>query len=229
MNPTISQQTVDEALEDDEVSARSEWLGLWRHDVESFIGADALEAVTIPGRTELPPIGSASHFAFCDPAGGTGRDSFCATVGHREGDRVVQDVLIEIRPPFDPDAAVQEIAGVLRRYGVSSVTGDRYAGAWPTSRFQAHGITYRPAEMVRSDLYRNALPVITAKRCELLDDARMRRQWLSLDRTISRTGLERIDANGGRRQDDAANVTAGLLCMASRARTVAGTVKLTGF
>lgn len=229
MNPNISEATVAEALEDDEVAARSEWLAEWRSDVESFISAEALQAVTIPGRQELPPDRSATPMAFCDPAGGTGKDSFAATIGRRVDDRVIQDKLIEFRPPFDPDAVTRELCAILNQYGVRTIVGDKYAGAWPASRFAAHGITYRECDMVRSDLYRSALPVITSQRCELLDVPKMHRQWLTLDRTVSKSGRETIDARGGRLSEDLANVTAGLLCIAAKPRAHTTTIKTLGW
>jgi hypothetical protein len=39
----------------------------------------------------------------------------------------VLDCLIEIKPPFNPIEAVSQIAGVLRSYNLSEVTGDAYA------------------------------------------------------------------------------------------------------
>lgn len=229
MNPTISQTTVDEALADDEVSAKSEWLACWRDDVEAFISDDALRAVTIAGRDELPPNPSVTHLAFCDPAGGTGKDGFALAIGHTEAERIIVDKVMEIAPPFDPDAATRALAEVLKRYRVHTVEGDRYAGSWPESRFRAHGISYRQSDRVRSDLYRDALPVITARRCELPDMPKLHRQWLSLDRTVSKSGRESIDANRGRSHDDLANVTAGLLCMAATPRSAARMAKITGF
>lgn len=211
MNPTISQETVDEALADDETAARAEWLACWREDVTALLSAADLAAVTIPDRTELPPNSRFPAMAFCDPAGGTGKDSFALAVGHREQDRVIVDKVVEIRPPFDPDVATREMAKVLGAYGVNTVVGDRYAGAWPASRFAAHGIRYEESDRVRSDLYRDALVVITSKRCEFPALPRLQKQWLSLDRTISKTGRETIDAGRGRLHDDLANVTAGLL------------------
>ncbi|HSP99494.1 MAG TPA: hypothetical protein VL049_19910 [Candidatus Dormibacteraeota bacterium] len=229
MNSTIAQAVVDEALADDEVAARSEWLAAWRDDVASFISPEALEAVTIPGRIELPPTADRPAFAFCDPAGGTGKDFFALAIGHRDADRVIVDKLVEVLPPFDPDAATRELAAVLHAYRVSTVVGDKYAGAWPTSRFAAHGIHYRESEKVRSDPYRDALPVITAQRCEFPDNKKLQRQWLSFDRTVSKSGRETIDASRGARTTTCCNVVAGLLCIPAAPRMQASTIPVIGW
>ncbi len=43
----------------------------------------------------------------CDPAGGSGQDSFTASAAHVDkSGNVVQDCLLEIRPPYSPTAAV---------------------------------------------------------------------------------------------------------------------------
>jgi hypothetical protein len=50
----------------------------------------------------------------------------------------------------------------LERYRVRKVRGDRYGGAWPADRFQAHRITYEPAEQTKSQLYGELLPVVSS-------------------------------------------------------------------
>lgn len=230
LNPTLPEHVVADALEEDEASARAEWLGLFRSDVESFVSLEALKAVIIPGRTELPPNPNCQAYCFTDPSGGTGKDSWATAIGHREADgRIVVDRVIEIRPPFNPDVVTRDVlVPALRAYNVTSVTGDRYAGAWPSSRLAAHGISYRESERSRSELYRDALPVITAQRCELPDIPRLTKQFLSLDVRTGRSGRLSIDSarNG---HEDMANAVAGLLCLAAKPRASAGTIRTTGW
>src|SRR5262249_27863568 len=75
------------------------------------------------------------------------------------------------RPPFSPDDVCAEFSDLLKSYGISKVTGDRYAGEWPRERFRAHGIAYDPCGLSKSDLYRDALPVLNSATVDLLDDA----------------------------------------------------------
>lgn len=93
------------------------------------------------------------YTAFCDPSGGIS-DAMTLAVGHLDADvKCVLDSVLEIRPPFDPEQAVQECAALLRRYGISKVTGDRYAGEWPVARCREHGISFEQSARPKSDLY----------------------------------------------------------------------------
>ena len=112
--------------------------------------------------------------------------------------------------PFNPDAVVWEFSQTLKSYRCSTVTGDRYAGEWPRERFQAHGITYQPAEMNRSELYLAFLPLLNSGRVDLLDNARMVAQFVGLERRTSRAGRDTIDHAPGA-HDDIANAVAGAL------------------
>ena len=55
-------------------------------------------------------------------------------IGHfdQSRDAVIVDCIREAAPPFSPEAVVAEFAGFLKMYGVTKVTGDRFAGSWPT-------------------------------------------------------------------------------------------------
>jgi hypothetical protein len=135
-------------------------------------------------------------------------------VAHAEGDTAVLDAVRERRPPFSPDAAVEEFAALLRTYGIKSVTGDRYGGEWPRERFLVHGITYEPSQRVKSDIYRELVAPINAGRVELLDLPRLRAQLLGLERRVSRGGKDSVDHGPGG-HDDVANAVAGALVMAA--------------
>lgn len=218
MNPTIAQAVVDEALREDEASARAEWLAEFREDIASYLDIDTIRRVVIPGRTELPPAAGLTYSAFCDPAAGTGRDSFTLAIGHRHASRLIVDKLVEITPPFSPAAAVGELAEVLQAYRCRYVTHDRFGGAWVIEAFKAAKIVSREAEHTRSELYLEALPIFTAgpSRCELPDHPKMVRQFSMLERRTGRSGKDAVDhpARGGGpsgAHDDLSNSVAGLL------------------
>ena len=95
-------------------------------------------------------------------------------VAHRDEDgRGILDALRECRPPFSPEAVVEEFSALLRSYGVREVEGDRYAGEWPRERFRVHSIEYRPAELPKAEIYRDFLPILNSGRADLLDHARL--------------------------------------------------------
>ena len=164
----------------------------WRRDLESFVAREALDAVVVPGRRELPPVSGHDYVAFVDPSGGSA-DSMTLAVAHRENAAAVLDAVREAPPPFSPEAVVEEFARLLHSYGVTSVMGDRYGGEWPRERFRRHGIYYEVAERTKSELYRELLPLVNSGRVELLDHPRLVTQLGSLERRTTRGGRDGID------------------------------------
>ena len=91
-------------------------------------------------------------------------------IGHLTKDSVcVLDALLEERPPLNPGAAVARCADLLRRYGVTKVIGDKYAGEWPVAQFAEHGVEFEQSARPKSDLYHDFLPLLNARRVELLE------------------------------------------------------------
>jgi len=210
LNPTFDARAVAKARAEDAPAAASEYDAVFRSDIESYTPREAVEACVEPGARELPPVRTTTYRAFVDPAGGSGKDSFALAIGHKEDDgTVVVDAVRETRPIFSPEAAVADYAALLRRYGVGSVTGDRYAGEWPREAFRKHGIEYEVADRPKSDLYRDALPLINSGQLELPDLPRLVAQICGLERRTARGGRDSIDHAPGA-HDDLANVALGL-------------------
>ncbi len=210
MNPRIDPAIIAEAYETDPESARAEYGADFRDDLADFITREAIDAITCWGRSELPPEPGIAYSAFCDPSGGAS-DAMTLAVAHlQDGTIGILDAALEIRPPFDPDAAVAECAALLRRFGLVRITGDRYAGQWPVARFAAHGITFEQSARPKNDLYHDFLPLANARRIELLDHPRLAAQLIGLERRTARSGRDSIDhVPGG--HDDLANAVAGVL------------------
>jgi hypothetical protein len=80
-----------------------------------------------------------------DPSGGA-RDSFCAAIAHDEGNIAVLDCVIEIKAPFNPTAATEQIAATLKSYGLHQTIGDKYAAQWVVDAFAKCGIKYTHSE-----------------------------------------------------------------------------------
>lgn len=206
MNPSVPQSEVDEAYERDAAKASAEYGAEFRDDVETFVNREKVEACVVKDRTELLPTPGITYVAGTDPSGGSS-DSMTFAIAHREGDRAVLDHVEEWIPPFSPEQVVQSICDTCRRYGVNTVTGDRYAGLWPRERFQVHGVTYQVASLSRSDAYLTLLPAINSGRVELLDQPRMIGQLCALERRSARSGKDSVDhpRNG---RDDVINAAA---------------------
>jgi hypothetical protein len=200
------------------------------------VSREAVDACGIPGRHELPPVSGTNYSAFVDPSGGSA-DSMTLAIAHRERRNlarvergpyvdeqggntcVVLDAVRERRPPFSPEDVTAEFAEVAKRYGCLAVTGDRYGGEWPRERFRRHGVEYRLSESVRSDLYKQLLPLMNSGQVELLDNGRLINQLCALERRTARSGRDSID-HPPRAHEDVANAAAGAVLEAQRRSAV---------
>ncbi len=208
LNPTFDAGAITRAFEDDPASASAEYDAQFRSDVETFVGPDVIDQITVPGRVELPPVAGIACRAGFDAAGGSGGDSITLAIGHDDERGIgILDALREIRPPFSPEAAVVEFADLLQRYGVTSVQGDRFAGEWPREQFQKRGIAYEVCPFAKSDLYKALLPRLNSGQVELLDHPKLRAQLTGLERRTARGGRDVIDHAPGR-HDDLVNAAA---------------------
>ena len=215
MNPTLDKNLIERAIAEDPQAARSEWEAAWRSDVEVFISQELVEAVTVPGRHELPRVSGARYFGFADPSGGR-QDSFTLAVAHRDGGgKVILDVLRERRPPFQPKAVVAEFSETLKAFGIFEVGADRYAGEWVASAFKECGITVKPSALSASELYINLLPMIANGTAELLENKRLVGQLAGLERRVRPGGKDLIAHYPGG-HDDLANAVAGAFVAAGR-------------
>jgi hypothetical protein len=189
------------AYERDSANAEAEYGAQFRSDIAAFVDREIVGAAAVPGCYEIAPLPGIVYRAFVDPSGDS-QDSFTLGIAYRDDDgRGILDCIRERRPPFSPDAVVEEFAAVLKSDGVHEVTGDRYAGEWPRERFNQRGITYEPAEKPKSAIYQEFLAVINSGRCELLDHPRMIGQLCSLERRTARGGRDSIDHPPGAHDD----------------------------
>jgi hypothetical protein len=98
----------------------------------------------------------------------------------------------------------------LKRYRITKVEGDRYAGEWPREVFKKFGVTYDASARPKSDIYRDLLPRLNSGEVDLLDEPRLAAQLCGLERRTSRGGRDSIDHAPGS-HDDVANAAAGCL------------------
>jgi hypothetical protein len=217
-NPSFDQKKIDREIVKDAPRANAEYNSIWRDDLITFISRDLLEAAIEPGISVRPPREGIVYFAACDSSSGKG-DSFTIAIAHRELHngvwRVVIDYLFEKRAPFKPTAEMfEEIAGVLRQYRCTTITGDNYAVGYVTEGLARVKITYRVSPLTRSEAYMGMLPMLTSGTMLLLDHDRAFVQFAALERRTLPTGREQIDhPQGG--HDDCSNAIALAACMAS--------------
>ena len=221
LNPTIDPEFLADERDADPVAFAAEYECRWRDDIEEFINPDVVDAAIVHGRFELPPVPGTRYFGFVDPAGGSGADSMTLAIAHEvnsEGIRTaVLDCVREIKPPFNPDQATEQLCETLKAYGLLRVTGDNYAAEWPKARFRARGIQYDVSERFRSAIYLDFLPALNASRVQLLDNRKLRTQLVGLERRTSSTGKDQVNhPKGG--HDDVVNAAAGALVLAAQKR-----------
>jgi hypothetical protein len=209
-NPTLSQSVVDRAIERDSASASAEYLAEFRRDIENFATVEAVNACISRGTYERAPTHGLTYHGFVDPSGGS-QDSMTIAVGHYNYSTktVTVDALREIKPPFSPEAVIDEFATLLKSYRVSQITGDKYAGGWCVEAFARVNIKYEQSAAPKSDLYRDLLPLINSGRIELLDSPRLVSQLTALERRTARGGRDSIDHPPGA-HDDLVNAVAGV-------------------
>jgi hypothetical protein len=212
MNPSVPQSYIDQHMADDEARATAEYLAQFRADLEGYISREMLEACT-PGYYALPPAAGTTYYGFVDAAGGSGGDAFAAAVSHREGERIVVDAVFERRPPFSPQAVIEELVPWLKSYRIYTVVGDRWAGGFPPEAFQKKGIRYEASKETKSDIYRTVLPKLMSSQVTLPRNDRLFLQLAQLERRCARGGHDSIDHPSGQ-HDDLANATMGAVLRA---------------
>ena len=134
-------------------------------------------------------------------------------IGHLSGKTAVLDCLREIRPPFSPAAVVESFSQVLHVYQCWTVRGDRWAGEWVREPLLVHGVSYEVSEFSKSEIYQAFMPMMNSRSVALLDNDRLERQLVALERRVSRGGKDSIDHSPGG-HDDIANVAAGACLIA---------------
>ncbi|WP_374470306.1 hypothetical protein [Phenylobacterium sp.] len=210
-NPTLPQKTIDRAYARDPEVAASEFGGEFRNDIAAFVTREVVEACVLPGVRERGRIHEHGYVAFVDPSGGL-NDSMTLAIAHQEGETAVLDAVRERKPPFSPEAVVAEFCALLKLYGITEVTGDRYGAEWVRSAFDRAGVPYHHADRTRSELYRDLLPALNSGKVELLDLPEIVTQLCALERRVARGGKESID-HPPHGHDDVANAVAGALSL----------------
>jgi hypothetical protein len=218
MNSMIPPKVIEAAIRKDPQRANADYLSIWRDDVSDFIPMDTLESVTDFAVKERSPLPNVEYRAFTDCAGGTGRDSFSICIAHRDEDgTVIIDFLRERLPKFVPEAVVKEFASTMMLYRVSSITGDNFSAGWNAGAWERAGIRYTASKQTKSELYLSALPMLLSGQVRLVDDLKMRQQFVGLERRVHPNGRESIDDRGSSSHDDLANACAGAMVLAATA------------
>jgi hypothetical protein len=101
----------------------------------------------------------------------------------------------------------KKFVGVCQEYGLSKVTGDRYAGETFRADFQEYDISYEVSEFSKSELYDAFKPKLNPGEVELLDDGKLQEQLLTL--VIKGSKIDHLSGD----HDDFANAAVGALLL----------------
>jgi hypothetical protein len=213
MNSSVPEEFIARELEKDHPRAAAEYLAEFRGDIESFVSIEVLRACISPGVRERLPVRQWRYHAFVDPSGGS-NDSMTLAICHKEGVTCVLDAIREVRPPFSPEAVVEDFGKLIRSYRITTVHGDRYGGEWCREPFRRHGVNYELSELSKSELYQATLPLLNSGAVDLLDNDRLVHQLVGLERRTARGGKDSIDHARGA-HDDLANAAAGAIELAA--------------
>jgi hypothetical protein len=214
-NSTIDRAVIRQAREDDPVAASAEWDAQFRADIAQFLDDASIDAAIDCDRPlELPPRLGVKYHAFTDASAGR-HDAFTMCVGHKEDDRFIADVIRGRKPPFDPKSVAADYARLAKDYRCSGVTGDSFAGDWVTAAFRDAGASYRRADLPRSGLYLEALPLFMRGAVSIPDMPILIRELRLLERRTARSGKDSVDHGTGG-SDDHANALAGAMRLAMK-------------
>jgi len=211
MNPTIKAERLERERRLDPSRFAREFEAEFAEDTGAFLPYAWVEDAVCPHRYELPPQNGVQYHAAVDPSGG-GPDAFAMAICHSEGSgtgaRLVVDVVKgwsrQGSHAIDLSGVVAEIAHVLKRYRVTRVTGDRYAGQWVPQAFSSVGVTYREAPIDKSAAFGELEPLFAEGRIDLLDHPQLVKELKCLERRFRTGGRVLIDHPHGGHDDHAA-------------------------
>ena len=220
-NPTLEQGVIDRAVERDPASARAEWFGEFRIDLENFFTREALLACVDSGVLSRSPDPAFEYTAFVDPATGSGADAMALAIVHVQDGIAVPDLTIQTKPPFSAAAVVDEWGPLLRAYRCPTVYGDNFGAGLVRDLFQQRiGVNYISHGVpTKSALYLTTLTYVNSRQCRLFDIPRLLDQALLLERSPGRDGHDSVDHAFGA-HDDLINAYAGAVAMALRHATI---------
>jgi hypothetical protein len=185
---------------------RAEFSAEFREDIETYLTESEIDAVTEVGMKAHLPVPGTQYFAFCDMSGGR-KDAFALSIGHNENGVAIID-RIELRKPQDPAKVCDDFTLVLKHFGLSRLSGDRYAGEWPRSAFNKRGINYEICKTDKNDIFLHFQPIVSMHKVRLLDSEVLKTQLLCLERKTASGGKDRIEHPRGL-HDDLCNAVAG--------------------
>jgi hypothetical protein len=213
MNSTLPRDYLERMAENDPEAYRSEALGEFRPGIAALLDPDAIDACVVRGVREVAPAAGLGYRAHFDPSGGRA-DAAALAIAHRDEAEVVHVDLARRWPaPHNPETVIADAAEALRRYGVTEVQVDRFAGDFPLRAFERCGVRACVAEGTTSEHCLGLVPIVNTAAVALLDVPDLLRELRGLERRRGPSGRDRVDHRPGAHDDLAAAVAgATVLC-----------------
>jgi hypothetical protein len=224
-NPTLDPEAIKAAVAADPEAAAAEWLGQFRRDLQTFLPDELIDAAVDRSRPpELPPQDRVTYHSFVDASGGQ-HDAFTTCIAHRDGERVIADVVRGKRPPLDPASVAREYAALSREYRCGTVVGDAYGARWVQGAFEAAGVEYRRSHLTRSELYLEGLPMWSRGLVSIPNHTALLRELRLLQRRTTRSGKDSVD-HGVAGADDHANALFGAMQLCDKPPEMKGVMPI---
>jgi hypothetical protein len=208
-NPTFNKVTIESAFASDPIGARAEYGSEFRGDLSSYLDEEVLtSSVNYSRPMELPPVAGRTYYAFMDPSGLRG-DSFCLALAHREGDKIVID-LVRGTKKGTPDTVVNEYVALAREYKCSVIHGDNYGADLISSLVEKAGVIYKRCDLDRNKLFIEAIPQFMRGGVELPNHEVALTEFRLLERHPSKSGQDKCE-HPRNAHDDHANAIVGVM------------------
>lgn len=201
MNPSHwTPARCEELRRRDPIAHKTDVLGEFADPEAAMFGADELLDVTRQLPLELPPTNGHYYAAAIDPA--TRNDAFtlvvttrihCDKFGNKQAIVLARHWKPQPLEPLSPDKVLEEIAGILRPYGVHRVTTDQWAADALRDLGIRHGLYIADDTLTASnkvEMFESLKALVADKRVELapvpelLDDLRRVRK------VVTQTGIK---------------------------------------
>jgi hypothetical protein len=160
LNPAFCVEKIEEVRRRDPDAAAREYDAAWLDPDTAFFDGSTIDAATRESPLEEPPLEGVAYAAAWDAA--TRGNSWTLAIARRTDEGTERTVIAGAwqwtgsrQAPLDPGVVIDEIAAILRRYGVSDV----YCDGWSADALRpiARGAGFQLRERTRTTDERTAL------------------------------------------------------------------------
>lgn len=156
-----------------------EYYCLRKSSISHAFDKDAVRDSKNIGVGEIPYDYQKFYVAFVDASGG-GQNAYSLSIAYKELQLLengeFQEIVVQVLKKATSFAHTKittaQYAGYCKKYNIYQVVGDKYSGDWVSNEFLSNGIVYEKCDKNKSDLYKNAIPIINQRRVKYLDDGK---------------------------------------------------------